>query len=262
MLLVGTDPELFLEDETGKVISAIDKIGGSKEEPKKLHKLGKGFAIQEDNVLLEYNLPASKSIALWLKNHTKMTEYLTKLVGDMGLKLSTKASHSMDEDQLDHPKAWVFGCEPDFDVWALEWNKKPKCNDKNLRSAGGHIHIGYDNPTASESIKIARLCDLFIGAPLKMKDPDKLRASLYGRAGAIRFKPYGLEYRTPSNYWSLTEQNRSTVFRAVQDIIGNRLHSYEFYIDLAKDAQKYLAGESDVPEAVVETNQDLGLTYV
>ena len=243
-MLIGTDPEFFLENAEGKVISAIDKIGGSKDKPKKLSKLGKGFAIQEDNVLLEYNLPPAKTVAKWLANHKKMTEYLVNMVGDMGLKLSNKASHSMDPDQLDHPKAWVFGCEPDFNVWKLEWNKKPKCPDPALRSAGGHIHIGYDDPNPAKSIKIARLCDLMIGAPLSKVDPDKKRTLLYGRPGAIRFKPYGLEYRTPSNYWVMNPHNVETVFFLVNQVLG-MVDSYDKYAIDCEQARKVLAGEAE-----------------
>ena len=90
MFMIGSDPELFLEDANGKVISAIGKIGGTKKRPKPVKALGKGFAIQEDNVLLEYNTPAAKSYAAWNSYHKDMLAYLTQMVGDMGLLLSKR----------------------------------------------------------------------------------------------------------------------------------------------------------------------------
>lgn len=248
MFQLGSDPELFLEDETGKVISAIGKIGGHKDKPKKVPKLGAGFAIQEDNVLLEFNTPPAKLITDWTANHVKMMDYLAALVGKMGLKLSNKASHSMDDDQLKHPKAFVFGCEPDFSVWNLEWNSKPACDDPNLRSAGGHIHVAYDNPTPEKSIRLARLLDMTVGAPLAKVDPDKRRAKLYGRPGAIRFKPYGLEYRTPSNYWLLNPTNMDMVFKAVVMTKNGLLPHYEMYAPTAEKCRDFLAGEADYPD--------------
>jgi hypothetical protein len=248
MLQLGSDPELFLEDPTGKVISAIGKIGGRKDKPKKVTKLGSGFAIQEDNVLLEFNVPPAKYQETWVENHKKMLDYLTELVRKMGLVLSTKASHSMDDDQLKHPKAFVFGCEPDFDVWNLEWNKKPACDDPNLRSAGGHIHVAYDKPTSETSIKLARLLDLTVGAPLALVDPDKRRAQLYGRPGAIRFKTYGLEYRTPSNYWLLNEKNVGAVFANVSMTQRYILPHYESFAPLAEECRQFLAGKGDCPD--------------
>lgn len=247
MRMIGCDPELFLEDKNGKVISAIGKIGGTKTRPKKIKSLGRGYAIQEDNVLLEYNLPAAKNPSQWMIAHNSMLTYLADLVGGMGLKLSDKASHSMDSDQLEDPRAFVFGCEPDFNVWELEWNKKPSCEDETLRSAGGHIHVAYDNPTPGDSIKLARLFDLFVGAPLKMKDPDKRRAQLYGKAGAIRFKPYGFEYRTPSNYWVTRPDNLEAVFFNSMWVV-DYLCNYHVLEKSARRARNFLDGKADTFE--------------
>lgn len=242
MLMIGSDPELFLEDANGKVISAIGKIGGTKKRPKPVKVLGKGFAVQEDNVLLEYNTPAAKTRNAWESYHRDMLTYLREMVGGIGLALSNKASHSMDADQLQDKRAHIFGCDPDFDAWKLQWNKAPKCEDPNLRSAGGHIHLAYENPNYKDSVKIARLCDLFIGAPLKVVDPDKRRAELYGRPGAIRFKPYGLEYRTPSNYWTLNNDNINRVYDAAQYALA-MLDQWERFEGVAGNARAYLAGE-------------------
>jgi hypothetical protein len=42
---------------------------------------------------------------------------------------------------------------------------------------------------------------MFLGLWSVINDPDTRRRQLYGKAGAIRFKPYGIEYRTLSNFW-------------------------------------------------------------
>jgi len=43
--------------------------------------------------------------------------------------------------------------------------------------------------------------DLFLGVPSVLIDDGKERKKLYGKAGAYRYKPYGVEYRTLSNFW-------------------------------------------------------------
>ena len=53
-IFFGCDPEFFLKDKTGKFISAIGLVGGSKEEPKAI---GNGCFVQEDNVAVEFNIP-------------------------------------------------------------------------------------------------------------------------------------------------------------------------------------------------------------
>ena len=260
---IGADPELFLEDGAGKVISVIGKIGGSKEKPKPVKALGKGFAIQEDNVLLEYNIPAAKTSNQWVANHRVMLDYLRDLVGKMGLVLSNKASHSMDADQLLHPRAFIFGCEPDFDAWALAWNKKPESDDPAFRTGGAHVHIAYDNPNPAQSVKIARICDLLIGGPLALKDPDKKRSAFYGKPAAIRFKPYGLEYRTPSNYWIQSEANMAEVYRnahrAVEWVVKYGNTQYDNYEEFMLEAARIIKGEAPTTQGFVDLT---GTVYV
>lgn len=252
LITIGSDPELFLEDDTGKVISAIGKIGGTKEKPRPIKHLGKGFAVQEDNVLLEYNTPPAKTNYLWSHYHRQMHEFLREMVGQLGLRLSKKASHSMDEDQLNHPSAFVFGCDPDYNVWKMKWNAKPQCDDPKLRSAGGHLHVCYTNPNQADSIRLGRWLDYFVGAPLAMIDPDKKRRLLYGRPGAIRFKPYGLEYRTPSNFWTLQEDLVDKIYFNVAEAV-NALPYYSQHEKVILTGKRVLDGE--------ESDFDTSLLY-
>ena len=61
MMTIGTDPELFLRDErTGAVASVVGLIGGTKEEPLPMEGMREGFALQEDNVMLEFNIPPAE----------------------------------------------------------------------------------------------------------------------------------------------------------------------------------------------------------
>ena len=52
-----------------------------------------------------------------------------------------------------------------------------------------------------EKRSIIQRCDLFLGVPSVLMDEGELRKQLYGKAGAFRPKPYGVEYRTLSNFW-------------------------------------------------------------
>lgn len=242
LVALGSDPELFLQNEEGKIVSAIGQIGGTKKRPRPIKELGKGYTVQEDNVLLEYNTPAAKSFAKWVEAQHTMLTYLKEMVGAKSLGLATIASNSMDPEQMKDPRAWVFGCDPDYDVWAKKWNKPPKAADPLLRSAGGHVHIAYDNPNVVSSIKIGRALDFTLGAPLAMVDPDKRRAELYGKPGAIRFKPYGLEYRTPSNYWTFSQKNVEFVWRAANQAC-RLAEIYQKYEKKFIDARQSLEGK-------------------
>lgn len=104
-------------------------------------------------------------------------------------------------------------------------NHKPWSSDYSLRSAGSHIHIGFDdivvpfnegelcNYEADEQRStIVKFLDLFISIPLVLIEPDNKRKELYGKAGAFRPKPYGLEYRTPSNYYLNSKEMMNWVY--------------------------------------------------
>jgi len=103
---------------------------------------------------------------------------------------------------MQHPLAFTFGCEPDFNAWTGEENPKPKPPHPFMRSAGGHVHIETD----LDPKLVGRACDLFMGVPAVLMDNGAERKKLYGKAGAIRFKPYGVEYRTLSNFWIFDEK--------------------------------------------------------
>ncbi len=80
---------------------------------------------------------------------------------------------------------------PDFNAWV---GGKPNtvggvkgCG----RSAGGHIHIGYDDFNQTTSDFIVKALDLFISVPLVIAEPENKRKEMYGKAGAYRPQPWG-----------------------------------------------------------------------
>lgn len=204
---VGADIELFAQDQTGKHISLCGKIGGTKEKPLPIStdKSFKGFALQEDNVALEFNIPP----ALYKEDFLAYIKYMRdtqipKTLKQLSLVMSKEASVSFDTTELTHPNALIFGCEPDYNAWSKTENKKPTCPNINLRTAGGHVHVGCDK----DMLQGIKSMDLFLGVPSIFLDdtPASIeRRNLYGKAGAMRPKPYGFEYRVLSNFWMFTD---------------------------------------------------------
>ena len=209
-ILIGSDPEVFVKCGD-RYISAIDKFEGTKEKPHPVPKLGRGFAMQVDNVLLEYNTPPTPKEDIWSNHHTRMLDHLRAVAKEKGCTISIDASAEMPEEELLDPRALVFGCEPDFDAWEMSINNPPKCNNPRLRSAGGHIHIGLDC-SELHKINLVRFMDMILGSWATIRDPDTRRKELYGRPGAMRFKDYGAEYRTISNFWLSNAVHLGTAF--------------------------------------------------
>jgi len=55
--------------------------------------------------------------------------------------------------------------------------------------------------------------DFFLGLGSLFYDDDIERREMYGKAGCIRYKPYGVEYRTLSNAWLKDEVRMRWAYR-------------------------------------------------
>lgn len=194
----GCDPEVFLKHkQTGEFISSVGLIGGSKDFPMPI---GQGCAVQEDNVAVEFNTPPCATAEAFIGSINYNLSYLRDKAESLGLELCIQPSAKFSDVQLDSHEAKEFGCEPDFNAWKDgEQNPRPHANDPNLRSAGGHIHVSV--PDGMDRLDVVKAMDLFVGCMMLEFDTDQDRRQLYGRAGACRFKEYGVEYRTASNMW-------------------------------------------------------------
>jgi len=221
-LTLGCDPELFLVDAANNLTSCIGLIGGTKEVPLGLP-LGDGYAVQEDNVAVEFNIPPASSAAEFSKYIRDTVAFLEGHTKEKyGLAFSRLSAACFPPDQLTHPAALEFGCDPDFNAWTGRANPRPKATDATLRSCGGHVHIGYKFAEPEDKIEVVKLCDLFLGVPSILVDHEGgLRRQLYGKAGAYRTKAYGVEYRTLSNFWvinNLHEWVWANTQRAVESL--------------------------------------------
>lgn len=204
---IGADVEVF-----GKLPgqdfhkSLCGLIGGTKDKPKQLQHLNDGYMVQEDNVSLEYNIPVCSSKEEFISSIRTMRNECHNILNSFSFELSPNSSFSFDNEELRHPNAMVFGCEPDFNAWKRTENSKPIAKDKNLRTCGGHIHIGTNEVDMIEGIQYM---DLFLGVPSILVDnspSSAKRRELYGKAGAMRPKPYGFEYRVLSNFWMFEDR--------------------------------------------------------
>lgn len=229
----GADPELFLKHPNGHFVSAIDRIGGTKVEPRVIPEL-KG-AVQEDNVAVEFNIAPVTNRKDFVKSIQDMLGYLSDYAKQQELTLALDAAAIFPDSELADPRSWVFGCDPDYNAWLKCENSMPEREEQyiNLRSAGGHLHIGYENPQDDVSIELIKLFDIFIGCPSVLVDKDVLRRKMYGKAGAHRLKPYGVEYRTLSNYWLQNQYHMEFVINQAQKAID--YYNGNGYIDFDRD---------------------------
>lgn len=213
---LGTDPEILLQDSNGSPVSVIGLIKADKWNPMQIPDMAPGFTLQEDNVSIEYGIPPASSADDYVQYiqsvMQKSLEYLP------GLSFSKLSCTIYPEEQMQHPLAYVFGCEPDFDAWTGKVNKKPEPPHPLMRSAGGHIHV----ETKRDPLEVVRNMDLFLGVPSVLMDKGEQRKQMYGGAGAHRVKPYGVEYRTLSNFWIFEERLIRWVWNQTERSINNQ----------------------------------------
>lgn len=212
---LGCDPELFMADVSGKLKASCGKIGGSKKQPQPLEELGEGFAIQEDNVAIEFNIPPAASARAFVESVSRAMKYIGDGVNDMyNFHIVNMSAASWPDEELTAPAAQEFGCDPDYNAWTGQKNPRPSVDDKNLRSCGGHVHVGYDFTQAEfDHIKLVKCMDFFMGVPsVLMDEGGAARRPLYGKGGAYREKPFGVEYRPLSNFWTFNPKYQQWVW--------------------------------------------------
>ena len=213
LLSLGSDPEFFLVDREGKVQVSQGVVPGTKDRPKQL----RYGAVHRDNVLCELNpLPATCEEEFSNNTLALMDEVTARILRPKGLSLLTKASHEFEWEQLESKEARTFGCLRDEGIWERMQSPIDHSMCGNARGAGGHIHLGIEGLTNSSLVTVISALDLLISVPLVLVDPDKIRRKFYGQAGKFRVKPYGIEYRTPSNAWCTSDNLRRWVYRQVQ----------------------------------------------
>jgi len=228
--MVGSDPEAFVRNSAGELVSAIGIINGTKEKPLRTTN---GW-IQHDNILAEFNSHPAANLSSFIDNHRLIISDLESVLRPLDLHLDFIASALASDELLSDPITRVAGCEADYNAWKLckNENASEAYRVGNVRAAGGHLHISfedsYNNP--NNRIKMVRALDLVLGVPSVMYDDDNIRRTLYGQAGAFRPKdtlleypdPYdGVEYRTLSNFWLKSEELMTFIWKGVELCVHN-----------------------------------------
>lgn len=204
--LVGCDLEYAVLDAKDRYIPAgelpIDGIKGNPE------RFGTG-GIEIDCTAVELTFPPAETEEKFVENIMRHLVFARDRFRKFG-KLVTKPSVFFDKNVLLRSRfAMTMGCLPDMNVWTGQENPLPN-PDSNFRSYGGHVHIQHGTP---DTIKA---CDITLGMWSVLRDQDTDRRKMYGKAGAFRIKPYGVEYRVLSNFWCDNENYIRQVWRLTQ----------------------------------------------
>lgn len=239
MFSYGSDPEFMLVKDK-KYYSAIPIIKGDIADRIKL----KGHEFYWDNVLAECAIKPGFSKEETIENFRECFQIYAEMVKPY--KLIPQASEVYPAEELLDKKARTAGCAPDKCAYEIKTKRPPKgvLSKTDLRTCGGHVHLGSDGEAVHsdypQSIITTRLLDLFVGIPSMYVDHDPTSARrriLYGKAGRYRPKPYGLEYRSLSNFWLASPKLVDLIYdlcKFTVDFVENGKHDkyYSFDEDL------------------------------
>lgn len=255
---LGADPECFFVDKANHPVSAEGLLGGTKENPKPFGNIP-GFAIQEDGVAAEFNIPPAQTAVQFSQNISISMTYLRHIAKEKKLRIKIVPELSFDDAAVNTPQTRRVGCVADFNAWSAEMKSVPHRLER-IRTGGGHIHIGFlwqdefykGQITLDTILLFARMCDLFLTIPSLLVTRPSNRRKFYGAAGSIRPKAYGFEYRSLDNFWLRSVRYQRQVFNNTQRIV-ELLHSDKFGFDefltnFSYDIQKTIM-EHDVEKA-------------
>jgi hypothetical protein len=200
---VGSDPEFFIKDETG-ITSSLKYVPVDKYSPIEIN----DYKIFSDNILVEGNIPPATTKTEFVNNMKKLKGIITDLTG---CGIESKDSHIFSAKDLSDSRAKVFGCSPYESAWKKTTCLAASLARESFRTAGFHIHIGYEHDASYGIFKkqidgaIAKAFDYYCVYPSRLISDDDNRNGNYGEYGAYRNKPYGVEVRSLGGFFTKDE---------------------------------------------------------
>lgn len=258
---IGADPEVFVK-RNGKNISAHGMIKGDKKNPFRVN----NGAVQVDGTALEFNIDPATDANMFAYNINIVMDQLRSMIEDT-IVIEPVAHYGFEYLSQLPAEALELGCDPDFNAWKDgEENVKPDIKAP-FRTGAGHIHIGFVDDadiTSSGHLQdccaVAKQMDFLVGLPSLFFDADTQRREMYGKAGAFRPKPYGVEYRTLSNAWLKDNELIKWVFNNSVDAV-KRLMNGEFLFEKYGDIQDIIntSNKSEAKRIIKDAN--IGVCY-
>lgn len=198
------DSSLKKRIQAGPIIPCVGLFEGTKEKPHRPKGWPKGYALQEDNVMLEFNIPVCHTPSQLVDVVNTARQLVLSACDNIQLMpLWDFQEHKFEPIDLTSPQAQLFACDPDLDAYSGGVQRDSPPDFGVYRTAGGHIHLGgdFNCPDFVAVLFLELVIALILGGRF-VHQPKSQRAKWYGQPGIYRVKPYGIEYRTLSNHWA------------------------------------------------------------
>lgn len=246
-ILVGADPELFLRRD-GEFHSGHGMIPGNKFEPYPVE----DGAVQVDGMALEFNINPARNEKEFLHNINHVLGQLHDMIpAEFDVAIDPVAWFSEDHMKEQPEEAKILGCAPDFDAYQMLPNDLPD-QTMRMRTAAGHVHVGFTEGADVDSFghftdcaMLAKQLDYFLGIPSIVLESSNKRREMYGKAGCFRPKPYGMEYRTLSNFWLKSDKLMSFVYKQTVEAVEQAAKGVQFDVEYGPDTAQIIINNND-----------------
>lgn len=261
-MMLGSDPEIFVENRNGDMIPAFEFLP-AKEEAVKTEE---GESVYYDGFQAEFSVKPSKDIKEVM---TSIKYGLVKLLErarakDKKAKLCTRNVVEVDMDYMASLPYHLteFGCMPSFNIYDISGKKEEGCKVP-YRFAGGHIHFGLGDHSPELVNRVMRALDAIVGVAgvsLFENFDWNVRREYYGLGGEFRLPVYpngalGLEYRTLSNAWIINRELAHDMFDLARKIVGYAASGKEVSVDTGEVIETILVCDADKARKILERNK-------
>lgn len=230
--VIGLDPEIFVVNESGKIICPTIFA-----EPSKTFipasTVSGGF--NRDGMAIELNPSpdsdprelARKTRGLLIEAEKKLRNKGARPIETIGANIFSDGDESTFAEDI-----MQGGCDPDFNAYTGQINvRNVDYTIYPFRFCGGHIHI-----TAPFIRSFDEACGFIqnlrpLGEYLSQFEDNhwsKMRRTAYGQEGDFRWRSdkERIEYRTPDSSWMWAEFRSSKVMEEVFKIITNTINKF------------------------------------
>lgn len=194
VLTFGADPELFFVNGDNVMVPSTEVMPADTE------------GVTRDGFQVELHPHANQCRQLAANHIRNCLSDARRIATDAGLRLSYKLAYTVTDDVWKRTPRTTkqFGCHPTENAQETQPKRSSGQREK-FRAGGGHIHVGQMTKKMKDNLPtLVKIMDIVVGNTLVLLDRDEAnitRRKNYGRAGEYRPKPYGMEYRVPSNFW-------------------------------------------------------------
>ena len=170
--------------------------------------------------MLEFNIPPSKNLKTFVKNITNGINFAESKIRPNFLDLS--ASSYFNSENLEDKRAKEVGCEIEYNAYNFKPNNdiEEALRNTSIRTSGGHLHLSGEKHDAIDDKTLypifVYMMDLFVAIPSILIEKDysqRDRRKIFGKAGSYRIKPYGIEYRVLSSWWTSKPEYSALIYR-------------------------------------------------